>query len=269
MDSSVRPAKPPPRVRVPHSPPCFRIRIRARLRRLRQGVPPLVPVGGQKSGPNTRSAVRGRNDLILENLLLRHQLQVALRPSRRLSLPQRDRLFWVLVRRILPDWRRYLLFVRPEAVIRWHRRGWRWYWQWRSRTRLGRPRRSAEVPSSSRGWPARTDCGEPSGFEASCSSSASSLVPDRSGRYRRPQTARPASLAWRTFLHNEIAGIWAVDLLVLQTLTFKTLFVLFLIEHARRHLVHFNVTGHPTVAWVWQQLRERHAGGPAAAGSDS
>jgi hypothetical protein len=36
-------------------------------------------------------------------------------------------------------------------------------------------------------------------------------------RYRRAQTARPPSLAWRTFLHNEIAGIWAVDLLVVQT----------------------------------------------------
>ena len=73
-------------------------------------------------------------------------------------------------------------------------------------------------------------------------------------RYRRRQPARPPSLAWRTFLHNEIAGIWAVDLLVVQTLTFKTLYVLFFIEHARRHLVHFNVTEHPTVAWVWQQL---------------
>ncbi len=73
-------------------------------------------------------------------------------------------------------------------------------------------------------------------------------------RYRRPQTARPPSLAWRTFLRNEIAGIWAADLFVVQTLTFKTLYVLFFIEHARRHLVQFNVTQHPTVAWIWQQL---------------
>ncbi len=73
-------------------------------------------------------------------------------------------------------------------------------------------------------------------------------------RYRRPQPGRPPSLAWRTFLHNEMAGIWAADLLVVQTLTFKTLYVLFFIAHARRQLVHFNVTEHPTVAWVWQQL---------------
>jgi hypothetical protein len=65
-----------------------------------------------------RAAVSRRNELILENLLLRHQLQVALRSKRRLSLRRRDRLFWVLVRQLRPDWRRYLLYVRPETVIR-------------------------------------------------------------------------------------------------------------------------------------------------------
>jgi putative transposase len=70
-------------------------------------------------------------------------------------------------------------------------------------------------------------------------------------RYRRPRTSRPSSLAWRTFLRNELAGIWAADFLVVQTLTFKTLYVLFFIRHP---LVHLNVTTHPTVTWVWQQL---------------
>ncbi len=41
---------------------------------------------------------------------------------------------------------------------------------------------------------------------------------------------------------------------MVQTLTFKTLYVLFFIQHARRQLLHFNVTAHPTVAWLWQQL---------------
>jgi len=68
-----------------------------------------------------RAAVSRRNDLILENLLLRHQLRVALRPKRWLSPRRQDRILWVLVRQLRPDWRRYLLYVRPEAVIRWHR----------------------------------------------------------------------------------------------------------------------------------------------------
>ncbi|HUY23741.1 MAG TPA: hypothetical protein VMV09_00350 [Candidatus Saccharimonadales bacterium] len=50
--------------------------------------------------------------------------------------------------------------------------------------------------------------------------------------------------------------IWAADLLVVQILTFKTLYVLFFISHGRRELVHFEVTAHPTAAWVWRRLIE-------------
>ena len=42
----------------------------------------------------------------------------------------------------------------------------------------------------------------------------------------------------------------------MQTLTFKTLYVFFFITHARRRIVHFNVTAHPTAPWVWRQLLE-------------
>jgi uncharacterized protein (TIGR02391 family) len=150
----------------------------------------------------SRSALRGRKELILENLLLRQQLQVALRPRRRLSLEQRDRLFWVLVRRIFPDWRRYLLYVRPETVIRWHRGGWRRYWAWRSRTRLGRPRLSAEVrlliarmAGENPLWGTERIRGELLKLGL--------VVSSRSiRRYRRRQPARPPRLAWRPFLHN-------------------------------------------------------------------
>ena len=39
----------------------------------------------------------------------------------------------------------------------------------------------------------------------------------------------------------------------MQTRSFKTLYVLFFISHARRRIVHFNVTAHPTAPWVWRQ----------------
>ncbi len=54
------------------------------------------------------------------------------------------------------------------------------------------------------------------------------------------------SQAWRTFLANALAEIWAGDLFVVQTLTFRTLYVLFFIQHERRRLIHFNLTLHPT-----------------------
>jgi putative transposase len=43
---------------------------------------------------------------------------------------------------------------------------------------------------------------------------------------------------------------------VVQTLTFQTLNVFFLISHDRRRLLHFDVTSHPTAAWVWRQMIE-------------
>ena len=43
---------------------------------------------------------------------------------------------------------------------------------------------------------------------------------------------------------------------MVQTLTFQTLYVLFLISHDRRRLLHVNVTSHPTAAWVWRQMIE-------------
>ena len=67
---------------------------------------------------------------------------------------------------------------------------------------------------------------------------------------------RPPSQAWGTFLANHAHAIWAADLFTVQTLAFRTLHVLFFITHGRRELVHVNVTGHPTAAWVWRQLSE-------------
>jgi transposase InsO family protein len=55
--------------------------------------------------------------------------------------------------------------------------------------------------------------------------------------------------------------IWAADLFVVQSLTFKTLYVLLFITHGRRALVHLNVTAHPTAAWVWRQVVEATAWG--------
>jgi hypothetical protein len=57
-----------------------------------------------------RAACRSRTDLVLENLLLRHQLAVLARPTRRRNIRLRrlDRLLWVLIRRVCCDWRRHL-----------------------------------------------------------------------------------------------------------------------------------------------------------------
>jgi transposase InsO family protein len=78
-------------------------------------------------------------------------------------------------------------------------------------------------------------------------------------RWRGPKGER--SQTWRTFLRNQIKGIWAADLFVVQTIGFQTLYVFFLVRHERRELIHLNVTANPTAAWIWRQAIEATAWG--------
>ena len=61
---------------------------------------------------------------------------------------------------------------------------------------------------------------------------------------------------WLSFLENPREVIVAFDFFTVPTLTFQLLYCFFVIEHGRRRILHFNVTGHPTSDWVVQQLRE-------------
>jgi hypothetical protein len=70
------------------------------------------------------ACVRSRQDLVLENLLLRHQLAVLTRPTR--SRPHArlrlwHKLLWILACRWCAGWREHLTFVTPDTVVRWHR----------------------------------------------------------------------------------------------------------------------------------------------------
>ena len=76
----------------------------------------------------------------------------------------------------------------------------------------------------------------------------------RRSRWRGP--SRPPSQTWRTFLAHPAHHRWAADLFTVPTLTCKTRSVLAFIAHARRELLHVNVTANPTAAWVWRQLIE-------------
>jgi len=87
-----------------------------------------------------RALMRPRSDLLLENLALRQQLAVLVPSGRRPRITAVDRWFWVMLRRCWSRWSEVLIFVKPETVVSWHRRGFRRYWTWLSRRgRRGRP----------------------------------------------------------------------------------------------------------------------------------
>ena len=88
-----------------------------------------------------RALVRGRSDLVLENLALRQQVATLAAKGGRPRITPVDRWFWTTLRRCWSRWTDVLVFVKPDTVVRWHRAGFRRYWTWLSRRgRRGRPR---------------------------------------------------------------------------------------------------------------------------------
>jgi len=74
---------------------------------------------------------RPRQPPVLENLALRHQVQVLKRGRKRPRIKKQDRALWSLPSRFWRGWRTSILIVQPDTVIRWHRAGFRLYWRFK------------------------------------------------------------------------------------------------------------------------------------------
>jgi hypothetical protein len=72
-----------------------------------------------------RGLLAGKAALAAENLAMRQQLAVLLYKQRMPRLCDRDRRFWVRLASWCSGWKDWLVSVRPETVLRWHRRGFR------------------------------------------------------------------------------------------------------------------------------------------------
>ena len=199
------------------------------------------------------AALRSRRQLLLENIALRHQLEVLQRNSKRPRLKPSDRALWAILYRALPDWRRHLSLVQPETVVRWHRASWRLYWRWKSNPSRGRPKVSAEIRALIRRmslenplWGSPRIHGEllKLGYNVCESTIAKYMV-------RQPG---PPTQTWRTFIRNHMSDVVAIDFFTVYTATFKTLYVFVVLSLDRRRIVHFNVTTNPTAAWTSLQL---------------
>lgn len=74
-------------------------------------------------------------------------------------------------------------------------------------------------------------------------------------RYR-VRLRKPASPTWRAFLANHVKELASLDFFTVSTVRFKVLFVLIILSHDRRKVVHFSITEHPTARWTAQQVIE-------------
>ena len=206
-------------------------------------------------GTFVASLFKSQHRLALENLFLRHQLNIALRRAPHLRLRGDDRALLVWMTWLWPTLLGLSRVVQPDTILRWHRAGFRSYWRWKSRGRAGRPKVSRELCELIRRmnienplWGAPRIHGEllKLGFEIAELTVSKYMVRHRG----------PPSQTWRTFLRNHADAIAAIDLCVVPTLTFECLFAFLVVGHGRRQLLWFAVTRHPTAEWLAQQIVE-------------
>src|SRR5262245_13782901 len=155
---------------------------------------------------------RSRRQLEVENLFLRHQLNIALRRApHHLRLHGSDRALLVWMTWLWPSLLDLSRVVQPDTILRWHRAGFLAYWRWKSRGRPGRPKVSRELreligrmSTENPLWGAPRIHGEllKLGFEIAESTVSKYMI-----RHRVPP-----SQTWRTFLRNHADAIAAIDL---------------------------------------------------------
>src|SRR5215472_350523 len=204
-----------------------------------------------------RDLFKPRLRLEAEILILRHQLNVLQQrtPRQRLHLRWVDRVLFIWLYRRYPRILDALRIVKPETVVRWHRKGFTGYWRWKSHSPGGRPRIAREVRELIRRmslenslWGATKIHGELLKLGIAVAQSTVSV-------YMVPRRDRPLQ-TWRTFLGNHMEGIASIDLFVVPTITFQHLFALLVLGHKRRQLLWFAVTCNPTAEWLARQITE-------------
>jgi len=198
---------------------------------------------------------RSRIALQVEVVALRQQLNAYRRSSRRPRVRPGDRIFWAWLARRWGHWREALVFVQPSTVLAWQRRRFRNHWARLSRKAPGRPAVSRElqdlirdISAANPRWGAPRILGELRKLGVAVAKSTVEKY--------RIRSRRPASPSWRVFLKNHTSEIVALDFFTIPTVTFRVLFVLIVLAHDRRRILHFNVTAHPTAEWTAQQLVE-------------
>jgi len=190
--------------------------------------------------------------------VLHHELAILRRQVGRPHLNDADRVFLAAASRLLAHRRWSLFIVRPETLLRWHRKLVARHWTYAHRS-PGRPPIDPEVraliirlASENLRWGYLRITGEMAGLGISVAATTVRRVLQKAGL--DPNGGR-YSLCWRDFVRAQARTILATDFFTVDTVSLRRLYVLFFVEIDTRRVHLAGVTSHPTGPWVTQQAR--------------
>lgn len=205
----------------------------------------------------------------LEILLLRQQIRILQRKAKGRTRPTpSDRLILAALSfhikrtagKTNQRLQEILLLFKPETVLRWHHQLVRRKWTFKSGKTPGRPRLAPEIEAlivrlalENRRWGYDRIQGEllKLGYTVSPASVRNVLKRNRIS----PISRRPTG-SWRSFLRHYRDQMLACDFFTVETVTLKTIYVLFFIELGSRRVRFAGCTAHPDRTWITQQARQ-------------
>jgi putative transposase len=202
----------------------------------------------------------GRRDRAkeLEILVLRHELSVLRRQTRKPRFEAHDRVLLAALSRMLPRRSWNAFFVRPETLLHWHRRlvARRWTYPHRG---PGRPPLSREVRElvlrlarENPSWGYLRIVGELRKLGVAVSATSVRNILVKAGVPPAPRRDRQS---WRAFLRAHGESILACDFFTVDTVWLQRLYVLVFISIGTRRLEYFACTARPNTDWMLQQAR--------------
>jgi putative transposase len=202
---------------------------------------------------------RGERSKELEILVLRHELSVLRRQVKRPRWEPRDRLVLAALSRVLPrrSWSAFV--VRPETLLRWHRRLVARHWTYPHRG-PGRPRIGGEVRElivrlarENTSWGHVRIVGELRKLGIDVSATLVRNVLADAGLPPAPQRDR---LSWRSFLRAQGESIVACDFFTVDTVWLRRLHVLVFLSVGSRRVEYFACSSKPDTAGMLQQAMD-------------
>jgi putative transposase len=168
----------------------------------------------------------GHRAVALENLALRQQFAIYKREIKRPKLVRRDQWFWIALTRFWKGWRRALVIVHPDTVLRWHRQRFRKYWAElsKSRRKAGRPSIDIEIRELIRTMAIENPLWRAPRIHGDLMKLGINVSERTVSRILRT-IERPPSQTWKTFLNNHIGEIVFIDFFIVPTASLRVLFV--------------------------------------------